>query len=70
MPRRCRGIRGDVGIAPYERANGCPLQRTQEGTALRPPLQIPSNRAIPYRIIRKQPTCPLCGYVYTAGDKL
>ncbi len=22
MPRRCRGIRGDVGIAPYERTIG------------------------------------------------
>ena len=22
MPRRCRGIRGDVGIAPYEKAAG------------------------------------------------
>ena len=22
MPRRCRGIRGDVGIAPYEGATG------------------------------------------------
>ena len=22
MPRRCRGIRGDVGIAPYGRATG------------------------------------------------
>ena len=24
MPRRCRGIRGDVGIAPYEKAAGNP----------------------------------------------
>ena len=24
MPRRCRGIRGDVGIAPYEMTGGRP----------------------------------------------
>ena len=27
MPRRCRGIRGDVGIAPYERARGAVVKR-------------------------------------------
>jgi len=27
MPRRCRGIRGDVGIAPYETATEKPCVR-------------------------------------------
>ena len=31
MPRRCRGIRGDVGIAPYERTRGAMVKWTAGG---------------------------------------
>ena len=31
MPRRCRGIRGDVGIAPYERTKGAMVKWTAGG---------------------------------------
>ena len=42
MPRRCRGIRGDVGIAPYETT----AEKTCVGAdgAVRPNVTIPPSR--------------------------
>ena len=36
MPRRCRGIRGDVGIAPYERSIEGAAVKRREGQSPSP----------------------------------